>query len=329
MIIRIFRENQLFIILLSFLISVLVWIRVGFYDQNIPDISGSFFSSAFFLLPILKSINNYQAISVLLNIALLIFSGNYLTRLCIKFQLIPIRTSLPMFILFMISMPYFSHYNGFSYPLATIPVLLLVIDLLFASAEDKGISFSYFDSALLLSFMSFFNFYIIFFVAFIFFILIQFKGLQWRELLFILFGILTPYLFLIAFLYLLDIDIQDWFSGFKALFTTKLPIILPVSFYAIIIFSGILFLVASFGIARNYVKMRTVIRKYAVVLFGLLILTFIILIYPVLKIDYLFFLAIPLSFLFSYYFATCRINLFNQVIFVLFLGINLTFLVFY
>lgn len=329
MIIKIFRENQLFILLLSLLISVMVWIRVGFYDNSIPDLSTTYLSSFFYLFPALKSINNLRAICVLLNIFLLILNGSYLSRISVKYQLIPIRTSFPIFIMYIVSMPFFSRYNGFSYSLISLLGLLVVINLLFATIENKGISYRYFDCALLLAFLSFINFYVIFYIIFVLFVLIQLRGFRWRELLFILFGTLIPYIFLIALLYLFNGDVQGWFSSFKALFTTKTVLVYPDLIYGISIFSGLLFIVSSYWILRNYVKMKIVTRKYALIIFGLFVLTLcVLLFYPALNIDFIFFIALPVSFLFSYYFATCAINIFNQILFAIFLGFNLAVLLF-
>ncbi len=119
MIIKLFRENQIFTLLLTFLLSSLAGLLVILTKDFTPGVSSIYYKSIFAIVPALKSINDFKFLSTFLNILLILYCGLYLSRITVKYQIFPIRSLLPMFIFFILSIPYFAEYNGFSYPLLT------------------------------------------------------------------------------------------------------------------------------------------------------------------------------------------------------------------
>lgn len=318
MIIRAFRENQTFTLLLSFLLIALVWAIGGLYKEYEPDHQTLFNSPIYYLFPSLKVFNSLQLLSSAINAMVLLGIGTYLSKVAFKFLLLPKRSFLPLFFIVLISLPYFTIYSGISYSLISVGIVLKVLHILFSSLEKKRVGFEYFDSALLISLASIFNFYTCFLLFFLIFALLQFKGLQLRELVFIVLGLILPYALLIGCLYLANKDITAFIDSYAQMFSFKLALDISITQMALFVFSGLLIIIGSLHMLKSFVKMKIITRKYSVVFFGLFIISLLItLFFPLADRDILFYLALPISYLFAFYFATCQIKLVNQILFVL------------
>lgn len=323
MLLRVFRENQAFSLLLMLLLSALLVIFMGIGNSYEPSILSLYNHSAFYLFPWLRNIDSNTVLSTIINIFFVLFTGFYLTRLTIKHQLLPTRNLMPMFLFFFMCLPWYASYSGLSFQLITLPILLFVTDNLFRAAENKQHSMSFFNSAMLLSLASIFYFNIIFYLLFIFFLYFRLRGAYWREFVFIIIGAALPYFILFTTLYLLDIDSAEYVHSIRILWQYKLIFNSGNIFMINIIFSGVLFLIASWQAINQYVKMKIITRKFSISLFSLFVLSVaFVLLVPSINRDGIVYLAIPLAFLYGYYFTTCRINIINQVLFFLFLAGN-------
>lgn len=325
MIIRLFRDNQILSVLFSSLLSVALWIISGFHKIYEPPAISVLNSGLFYVAPGLKQMDSAQVLFSAVNVIVLLLSSFYFSRIIVRHQIIPQRTSLPSLIFVLISSPFFISYNGLSYPLLTLFVLLVILNMLFQTIDSKVTSMRFFDSALILSFASIINFYCLFLALFLIFIWLQYRGLaRWRELVFIIVGITLPYLFFFAGLYIADITISGFLNSLFVFKGNKISLPGFPSLYVLGIFTGILILIASKHILQKYVNMKIVSRKFSLIFLSLFFVTLLIaMLYPGVESDIIFFLALPVGFLLSYYFSTCRINLFNQILFVLLIVTNL------
>lgn len=320
MLLRVFRENQAFTVLFVLLLSALLWIFTGFKTSLEPNISLLYNHSGFSLFPGLRSINNNTSLSVALNILIVLVSGYYLSWLTQRHLLMPGRSLMPMVLYFMFSLPWFANYSGFSYPLLAIFVLMVVVDRLFASAERKSLSFSYFNIALLISLASILYFNILFYLLFVVFLFFRLRGGYWRELAFVIVGACIPYFFLFGILYIGNNSLGNYFDTIKMLWSFNTAFVNETFFWINTGYICLLFFVASWHAMNQYVKMKIITRKFSVALLVLFLFTLIFaLLLPAENRENLLFVAAPLSFLFGYYFTTCRINILNQVFFVLFI----------
>lgn len=327
MIIKAFRENQTLTFLSSFLLALGLWIYTGFHSEVQPDYQSLFNTSLYFLFPELKTISNLRILCSAINIIFLFINGFYISRLAFKYQLLPKRTILPQFMLLIITIPYFTNYNGLSFSLITLTLVLRVLQLLFESLEKQKTSFGYFDSALLISVASIFNFYSIFLIAFLFYVLIQFRGPGFREFIFILLGLALPYVFLIALLYLWEMDINSFLESYSLMFSMSTTFSLNLYFKITLGFTALLIFISSLRMMNDFIKMKIVTRKYSIVFLGLFTTTFLIAIfYPVADKDIIFYVALPLSYLFGHYFSSCKTNLLNQVLLLLLIAGNIALL---
>jgi hypothetical protein len=329
MIIRLFRENQIFTVLLTLLLSFLTGFFIIVSKNFSPGFGYIYLKSFYVIAPSLKLIGDYKALSTLLNLSLTIIIGFYLSRIMIKYSIITMRSLLPMFIFVVLSIPYFKEYTGFSYPLLTLLALLASLDMIFADIDLKTTSFRFFDGTLLLSVASFFNIYFIFFIVLLIIIWIQYRGFNWREFAFIVLGTIIPYLILFAVLYLKGINISPIVNQFKGLSELKSVIPLQDSLYYFVGLLGLSVLIGSAHIVRDYVKMKIVIRKYSLIFLYLFMAVLLIaFLFPIIERDIIFFFALPLSFLYSYYFTKCETNIFNQLLFLALIAGSLATIIF-
>jgi hypothetical protein len=323
MLLKVFRDNQGFTILFLLLLSAILWSLVVFNKSYEPGIFTLYNTGGFFLFPSLHSIHQNVSLSVMLNILLVLFSGYYFSRVLTRYLLIPGRNLITMLVFFFLSLPWFTRYSGFSYALLTLPVLLFVTDLLFKSAEKKTLSFTYFNGALIISIASFVNYFLAFYFLFIFFLYFRLRGGHWREFVFIFFGAIIPYLMLFALLYLTDGNVKAYMNSYGVLTKFRTTIELTIWFISYLGFLSFLFILGSWKAMNQYVKMKILTRKYAVVLLTLFGFS-LVLVWLVKSIGNqgFLFIATPLSFLFGYYFTTCRTNIVNQALFFIFMLSN-------
>jgi hypothetical protein len=330
MIIKLFRENQIFSVFVTAALSISLWMISGFYAPVGTGIEVTSNSALLFLLPAVRQINNFRIISASLNIIILLFSSLYFARIIVRYQIIPQRTSLPSFLLLLISAPYFQFYNGLSFPLISFFILLIILDILFSVIDSKATSMRFFDISLILSVASFFNFYFLFFMVFLIFVWVQFRGIQrWRELVYIFLGVIIPYAFYFAALYLANIKISGFLNADLIFQNNRLYLPISKPLYMLGSVFGILILIASLHIIQKYVKMKIITRKYSLIFLSLFFVIFLItILYPGIKSDIVFFLSLPVGFLLSYYFSTCRLTIFNQILLILLIAGNILIFVF-
>jgi hypothetical protein len=321
MLLKVFRENQAFTVLFLFMLSIILWSLVVFNKSFDPGIQVIYNYSGFYLLPALHSINNHASLSAALNVLLVLFSGFYLTRIITRYQLIPGRNLMPLLVFFFLCLPWFASFTGFSYTLLTLPVLLYVTDKLYQSADSKNISYSYFNSAMILSVATLLNHFLILYLLFVFFLFIRLRGSRWRELVFIILGTVLPYAILFSLLYLFNANISGFIKSIGLLWQFKLDIEFNQFFIGFGMYLTLLFLIASWYLVNHYVKMKIITRKYSITLFVLFLLSALFMLFvPSVSRDSLIFIAAPLAYLFGYYFNTCKINIINQILFFLFLS---------
>jgi hypothetical protein len=320
MLLKAFRENQVFTFLILVLLSIILWIFIGLKGTYEPDYHSLYNYSAFYLFPSLRAISSKIIFSTGLNLLLVFIVGGYLSRIISRFQVIPVRTQMPLLVFWFLSLNYFTIYEGFSYSLLSLLIFLYIVDILFRSAERKTLAFTYFNSALILSTISFFNVYLLFYIAFIFFAYSLFRGVYWRELVFVILGIALPYLILYAIMYLVDINISEYNKAFRSFWQLKFAPTIDKSMLINGAYLFLLFIITSGNTLNSYVKMKILTRKYASALLGFFVLTVLLALFvPIVDRAILFFLFTPLSFLFAHYFVTCKITIVNQVMFFLFM----------
>jgi hypothetical protein len=190
---------------------------------------------------------------------------------------------------------------------------------LFSAYKTDGVSVNFLDCGLLISVASLVYFPAIVFFFFLLAAISLLRPLIWREWVFALIGLLIPYLFLFSGYYIWDLSASDLVSKVSASFTSpgidyKLSQMVNWTFVLLFIITG------SYFIATYFDSMKIHARKFFMVfwvffLFGLLI--FLVRINS--GVGMVYFISIPLAYLFSFYFIKCKTNWINEIVFALLL----------
>jgi hypothetical protein len=266
--------------------------------------------------------NTYFLLS-LATILLLLVISFYLTRIAINYLIISLRSQFPA--IFYLSISTFAfHQEIFSGALLSSFLLLICIDRLFESVNQKGLSYRFLDSGILLGIAGLFYFNILFLFPFFLMTQLILRPPSWRELIFVFLGMFLPFLYIFSIYFLQDINIKETWD--KIINWVFLERILQANKYflagigvyiALILFSSIYAL-------RKFTTNKIIIRKYYQLLFFLfvnLLLIFILIPSAGRELFYLF--AIPASVPLSIYFTGCRNNFFNQFLFLVLLLVPL------
>jgi hypothetical protein len=141
----------------------------------------------------------------------------------------------------------------------------------------------------------------------------------WREWVFAFLGLIIPYIFLISIYYLADIPLGSYFEDITAAFDKTLQQ-LKLSQIAGWSFVLVFTLLGSYFIVGTINSMKIHARKFFLVF--LLFFLFSMLIFLTMRVTgagMVYFVSIPLAYLFTNYFVNCHRTWYNEVFFLLFL----------
>jgi hypothetical protein len=313
------KNHQVFILfILFYCLATVICVHVFAFDmQNMSITFGIPFLTDLFgkiLQP--KLIGPF---SIIFTIIGLLFIGFYIVRISINYIIIQYRTQFPA--IFFISVSSFVFFRElFSTAIIGAIFLLITIDRLISTIEEKEISYRYIDAGILIAVGSFFYINLIFFMPFLWAAQLTLKKFNTREFLFTLVGLVIPFLYLFSMYFLFNQPVLETFSRiFNEIGIKKEIILSPIFLAGLSIYSAFL-IFASFFAIKKYTTAKIQSRK----LYQLLLYLFInaIAVYftvPSAGIELFFIIAIPSSVLFSIYFSECQGNLINDFIFILLL----------
>jgi len=182
--------------------------------------------------------------------------------------------------------------------------------------ENPNINYRYVDGGMLIAIGSFFYFNIIFFLPFLWIAQSTLRKQNIREILFSVIGVIVPYIYLFTFAFLFDYDLNSLLNqiinafNYPAHFTLSWLMIACISVY------GIFFFIASFYAIMKFPSRKIRTRKLFQLLFYLFVVTLtIFFVVPSAGFEIFFVISIPLSVLFSIYFAECEAYFFNEILF--------------
>jgi hypothetical protein len=265
----------------------------------------------------------------LLTIGLLVFIGLWLSRLNTKFILLQQRSYLPAVIYILLVSSYLplQRLNP-----AVFAALFLVfsIEIIFDSYKKVGLALEFFMASFLVALAS------MFYARSAFLMLVVWTGLSllrtfhWREWMLTFLGFLTPYIFLFSWYYLSGQDLGGNWEEIRYNFAHDRDTGYINAWY--LVFYGYLLLtilLASSKMLGTYQGLKIYIRKFFRLNFWIFVfvLSTFLIIYSR-AIEMLYFLAIPISYILTYYFINVRTRLAGEIIFGLLLAVYGILLVF-
>ncbi len=328
--IKFLRRNQQAFIFITFLYGSIAVLTSYFTHSNHQLISSPFKMP--FLSGIISTtslIQNTYLLFTLLVIVALIFIGFYFTRIAIKFLIISSRSQFPA--IFFLCISSFAILKApFSGAIIACLFLLLCVERLFESVDQKGLSFRFLDSGILLGLASLFYFNILF--LFPFFILAQIilRPLRWREILHIILGMCLPFIYIFSTYFIQGISISDTWDQILEWVLLKKTINTNWYFLGAIGFYVLVLIISSVVALQRFASTKIVIRKYYQLFFSLFINLLLIFIFiPSTGIEVLFLFAVPASVPLSIYFTHCRSSFVNKLLLFFLLAIPIAVNFFY
>jgi hypothetical protein len=314
------RKNHQFFILFIIFYCIAIVIGIAVFETE------SLSQKIIFGIPLLTDyfdkllkLNEIVIFSTTFTIIGFLFIGFYIVRISINYIIIQYRTQFPA--VFFISVSSFIFFQQlFSTAIIGAVFLLITVDKLISTIEEKDISFRYIDSGILVAVGSFFYINLIFFIPFLWMAQVTLRKFNIREFLFTFTGMLIPFLYLFSMYFLFDKPVLGTLSQiFNEVMVKKEFILTPIFITGICIYAAFL-IFASFFAIRKYTTSKIQSRKlYQLLLYLFINVIAVYLFIPSAGIELFLILGIPTSVLFSIYFSECQSNLINDIIFILLL----------
>lgn len=320
MLIRFFKSNQAYhFILIPFIVLVL-WLRSYLFPEFYPFFEGENMMPLY--KPLYSLLSKSAFVNNLLAMAFVILLSFIILRLNTVYSFIRVRTFFPSNIFVLIL-------SGLL-PLHTLhPVyfgalfLLISIDRIFGSYEERSIHSNAFDSGFFIGLGSLFYLPLIFYfpLVWIGFLLIR-KTPNWRNFVLPLVGIVVPWLFAYTYYFVTDSSgdiihvIQQNLFTKNYFLRDNINLQIYVGFLVFITFLGSLFMLG------QYDEKKVSARKYFQIFFLIFLVSLALLIFvPSVSLEVLIIMAIPLTFLISNYLIFMRRQFLANLFFAIFLGL--------
>jgi hypothetical protein len=320
MLLKLFKGNQPALIVIIPLLIGLIWIKT-FIDAPGYELEYDLFEMPFWHF-MNTHIADFVIIRKIIAFILLIVNALWLSRINTKFILVKARTYLPTLFFGIIcsSLIFLQDLNP---ALFAVSFFIPAIELMFDSYKEEKLSYKYFEAALLISLGSMFYARAAFLMLVLWTALSILRSPNWREGTLSVTGFVLPYIFLALILYLTDRNIPDYFVKIASNFTITRGLEF-LDLYSIIFFAFVLFLVciSSFQMIRIYQGLKIYARMYYRVLFWMFILMLIFIsVFYNNSAELIYFLAIPVSFLLTFYFYSLKLNWLGEILFSFFIGL--------
>jgi hypothetical protein len=261
---------------------------------------------------------NFRLISSIIALLLIIVNGYLLIQLNTVHIFIPFRTQLPSFFYVTLAMG-MTQLHQLTPALVSSTLLILVFYRIFNAYKAEEISTNFLDAGLLISTAS-----LVYFPSLVFFLFLLagislLRPFIWREWAFAVLGLILPYFFLISVFYLADIPVAGFYKDIADSFiktAQDFRLSNVVNWSYVLLFM----LISSYFMAIALDNMKIHARKFFMVfLVFFLFSVFIFLIMPGAGAGMVYFVSVPLAYLFSYFFVKCKRTWINEIFFVLFL----------
>jgi hypothetical protein len=316
---KIFKGSQPALLIIIPVLIGLIWIK-SFIQP--PDIKLNY---ELFEMPFWHFINIHTAdlaiIRGIIAFILLVINALWLTRINTNFILIKARTYLPALFFGFIgsSMVFLQDLNP---ALFAVTFFIPAVEKMFESYKEEELSYKYFEAALLISLSTMFYSRAALFMIIVWIALSILKTTTWKEWALTIVGFILPYIFLIFILYFSDKNIPDYISKIALNFRITRGMEF-LNLYYIIFFLFILFLIgiSSLQMIRIYQGMKIYARAYYKVLFWIFLFTLIFIsVFYNQSAELIYFLAVPVSFILTFYFYSLKLNWMGEILFSLFVG---------
>ena len=287
------------------IIGGFLWYQSFFFDHVIPDFPFKGNEMPLYY-SISKWLNPYPLISSILGFSFVMLIAFLITRLNKKYMIIERRTYLLPLVIIVLSA--FYRPSQFLNPgLLSTVFLLFAIESLFDCYKNESDLINLFNASAYISIGSLFYFNLIYFMIFIWAGMVILKPFSLKEFFKSIIGLITPYFFCMAYFFMTDNS--KWFV--ERISVNFIPInrtmFFDLPYYVFFLFLLLFIIIASFRLLADFSRLKIGTRKYFVILFWVFMISIILLgISPLVFMEIMPLMAVPLSFLFTYHLVTTR-----------------------
>ena len=320
MLYRLLTGDKAISIFIILIIALLIWV------PELVSFEYSYITEAHTYMPLYQYVagvlGENKLISIGIALLFVIIQSFLLIRINVKYILIQQRTFLPA-LLYIILSGYFPGLHNLNEGLIASFFMIFTIEFLMKSYKTNPNSYNFFMAGLMLGIGSLFYAPLLYFIVFVWITTTFLRSFYWREYVFPVLGIITPYVFYFAWLIQKELNIPDFltlireqlFAGYPSL-DINLIYKIFTAYLLIFILIGSVFMFRVFQFKKNYQ------RKFFLIMFWLFVLTILIgLIFSGFNTSLNYIVSIPVSYLLTNYLINCRKNLANKSLFyILILG---------
>ena len=314
MFLKVFKSGQPALLFFIPFFAGLLWLKYFIFPQPVDIVFEP--NPMPFYRWISTMLENQLILGKIITLALMVFTGLWLSRMNTKFIILSHRTYLPAIIYLLIVSSYLPLQELNPAVFACV-FLVFAIEIMFDTYKKEGLALEFFMASFLIAIASLFYARAAFLMMIVWTGLSLFRTIYWREWAFTIFGFLTPYVILFAWYFLSGQDLAHNWEMIRYNFVhdrdTGYLNSYYLAFYAYLL---LVILLASRKMLSNYQKLKIYIRVFFRFNFWIFafVLTPFLVIYSS-AIEMLYFLAIPVSYILSYYFFNMRSRLAAEIIF--------------
>lgn len=314
MILKFFKGSQPALLFVIPLAGIIIWMPSLLSPETIsPD------PYAMPLYDLLDEIINHSVIvSQLTGLLFAIMTAFLLARINTRFILIPSRTYLPC-IFFMIIAGLYPHLRYFHPAVPAAFFLLLATGRMFNAYKQDGLSYAFFESALLVSIAGLFYARASFYLILVWLGLIHLRPFLWKEWIMSVIGFIVPYIILVTVYYINGTDITGLWTIITGNFHSGYQVqYLAYPYYIFLGFLLILIILASMRMISQYQGLKILIRQFSKVFFWMFLISLLMFLLFFRESPELVMIAgIPAAYLLSVYFFTIKSRLAGEIMFLL------------
>jgi hypothetical protein len=261
-------------------------------------------------------------LSKLTALVLLIINALLLARLNMRFIILKSRTYLPSFI-FLLVVSCYLPLQQLNPVIFTSIFLLLAIETVFGTFKKEGLAHEYFFASFLISIGSLFYARGVYLMLLIWIALSLLRNIRWREWVFTIIGFLLPYAFLYSGYFMNGQELlpkwKEMIINFHPDHDFNLLNRYYLLFYA---YLGLLILLASRKMIRNFQGLKIYVRKFYQLNFWIFTITLIVYLSLYSRsFELVYFSGIAMAYVLSYYFLNLRSKRTGEILFgILFAG---------
>ena len=315
MMLRFLRGNKLINLVVVPLWAFALWFPYLFFPEpcihagNLPE------------MPLMELIRTLKRSGALIPFLLILILSYLLTQFNKKHVILEKRTYILPLVFISLASPGFTidlNYQGLIGAL----FVLWALDRSFTDYHKNGINTRYFDAAFAISAASLFYFNMLYFLPFVWIAIAVLRPLNLREPLSVIVGLILPYLFTGSYYFLLS-DTNLFFSTIQENFLHHASFAwVDLADFTYLTFLLLLLVPANFLIITRYNSMKISTRKLVKLLLVLFLISLLIMLISSVGPEIFQILALPLSFLFAYFFHHIKNQRAGNVILLIFILIQ-------